>query len=57
MSAIFISENSELPGRVLACGNDETRAYVLALVASSGEPERIDEVQGELERIRREMEP
>ena len=52
----LVSKNSELLGRVLACGNDEARAYALALVANSGEPERIDEVQGELERIRREME-
>ena len=36
----FVSENSELLGRVLACGNDEARAYALALVANSGEPER-----------------
>jgi hypothetical protein len=52
----FVSKNSELLGRVLACGNDEARAYALALVANPGEPERIDEVQGELERIRHEME-
>ena len=35
----FVSKNSELLGRVLACGNDEARAYALALVANSGEPE------------------
>jgi len=52
----FVSENSELIGRVLACGNDEARAYALALVANSGEPERIEEVQRQLEQIRREME-
>lgn len=52
----FVSENSELLGRVLACGNDEARAYALALVANSGEPSRVEEVQAELERIRREME-
>jgi hypothetical protein len=52
----FVSENSELLGRVLACGNDEARAYALALVANSGEPERVELVQAELEQIRREME-
>lgn len=52
----FVSENSELIGRVLACGNDEARAYALALVANSGEPSRVEEVQEELERIRLEME-
>lgn len=52
----FVSENSELIGRVLACGNDEARAYALALVANSGEPERVEEVQRQLEEIRREME-
>lgn len=52
----FVSENSELIGRVLACGNDEARAYALALVANSGEPSRVEEVQHQLEQIRREME-
>lgn len=52
----FVSENSELIGRVLACGNDEARAYALALVANSGEPSRVEEVQRQLEQIRREME-
>jgi hypothetical protein len=52
----FVTENSELIGRVLACGNDEARAYALALVANSGGPERVEEVQRELEQIRREME-
>lgn len=52
----FVSENSELIGRVLACGNDEARAYALALVANSGDPSRVEEVQAELERIRRGME-
>lgn len=51
----FVSENSELLARVLACGNDEARAYALALVANSGEPTRVDEVQKELDRIRSEM--
>jgi hypothetical protein len=52
----FVSENSELIGRVLACGSDEARAYALTLVANSGESSRVEEVQAELERIRREME-
>jgi len=52
----FVSENSELLGRVLACGNDEARAYALALVANAGKPSRVEEVQAELERIRSEME-
>ena len=51
----FVSENSELLGRVLACGSDEARAYALALVANSGESSNIDEVQAQLDRIRREM--
>lgn len=35
---------------------NDARAYALALVTSSGEPSRVEEVQAELERIRREME-
>lgn len=52
----FVTENSELLGRVLTCGNDEARAYALALIANSGEPTHVDEVQDELDRIRRKME-
>lgn len=52
----FVSENSELVARVLACGNDEARAYALALVANSGEPSRVEEVQQKLEQIRLEIE-
>lgn len=52
----FVEENSEMVARVLACGNEEARAYALALVANSGEPSRIDEIQEQLDRIRREME-
>lgn len=52
----FVSENSELLGRVLVCGNDEARAYALALVANSGKLSLVEEVQRHLEQIRREME-
>jgi len=52
----FVSENTELLARVLACGTEEARAYALALVANSGEPERVEEVQRQLEQIRREIE-
>jgi hypothetical protein len=52
----FVNENTELLARVLACGTEETRAYALALVANSGDPERVEEVQRELEQIRRDLE-
>ncbi|WP_313692323.1 hypothetical protein [Halorarum halobium] len=52
----FVSENTELLGHVLACGNDEARASVLALVANFGESDLVDEMQDELEEIRSGME-
>lgn len=52
----FVSENSELIGRVLACGSDEARAYALALVANAEESAQVEEVQAQLDRIHRELE-
>ena len=52
----FVSENSEMLSRVLVCGNEEARAYALALVANSGDVTHVEDVQEQLELIRREME-
>ena len=52
----FVEENSEMVARVLAFGDEESRAYALALVANSGKPSRIDVIEEQLQRIRREME-
>lgn len=51
----FVDENSELLSRILACGSDEARAYALALLANSEDPDGIDEVQKQLDQIRRGM--
>lgn len=51
----YASRNTEFLSRVLAYGDEEARAYALALFANSGSVEAIDEVQAELDKIRREV--
>ncbi|ELZ42768.1 hypothetical protein C471_02210 [Halorubrum saccharovorum DSM 1137] len=51
----YASRNTEFISRVLAHGDEEARAYALALLANSGSVEAIDEVQAQLDEIRREI--
>ncbi|MBX0303715.1 hypothetical protein [Haloarcula salinisoli] len=50
----FVRENSDMLSRVLACGNDEARAYALALLANCDEVDSVEEVQEQLNRIKLE---
>lgn len=50
----FVRENSDMLSRVLACGNDEARAYALALLANCDDVNSVDEVQEQLNRIKLE---
>lgn len=52
----FVNEHTELLSRILACGNDEARAYALALLANSDDSEGVEAVDTELDRIRSEVE-
>lgn len=48
----YVEENSEMLSRVLACGNDEARAYVLALLANCEDIESVEKVEKQLDRIK-----
>ncbi|MFB6188820.1 MAG: hypothetical protein ABEI57_02955 [Halapricum sp.] len=47
----FVRENEEMLSRILACGNEEARAYALALIANSGEKDSVESVREQLDRI------
>lgn len=51
----YASRNTELLSRVLAHGDEEARAYALALLANGGSVEAIDEIQAKLDEIRRDV--
>ncbi|WP_058825924.1 hypothetical protein [Haloferax sp. Q22] len=51
----FVRENSEMLSRVLACGNEEARAYVLALLANCDGVESVENVEEQLGRIKLEL--
>lgn len=51
----YADRNTKFLSRVLAHGDEEARAYALALLANSGSVEAIDEVQEQLDEIRREI--
>lgn len=51
----FVSENSEMLSRVLACGNEEARAYVLALLANCDGIDGVESVEEQLGRIKLEL--
>ena len=51
----FVNENSEMLSRVLACGNEEARAYVLALLANCDGVESVENVEEQLGRIKLEL--
>ena len=53
--AEYVNENSDLLSRVLACGNDEARAYALTLLMNSGDLEGVEDVERELGRIKLEL--
>jgi F0F1-type ATP synthase delta subunit len=38
--------------RILACGNEEARAYALALLANAEDAEGLEDVQDELDRLK-----
>lgn len=50
----YVRENSDLLGRVLACGNAEARAYALAILANSEDLDGVDEVQEQIDRLKRQ---
>lgn len=51
----FVEENSEMLGRVLACGNAEARAYALALLANSSDLDGVEDVEEKLDRIKLDL--
>jgi len=51
----FVNENSEMLSRVLACGNEEARAYVLALLANCEGVDTVEDVEEQLGRIKLEL--
>lgn len=51
----YARRNTEFLSRVLAHGDEEARSYALALLANSGSVEAIDEVQAQLDEIRRQV--
>lgn len=51
----FVRENSEMLSRVLACGNEEARAYVLALLANCEDMDTVEDVEEQLGRIKLEL--
>lgn len=51
----YTRRNTEFISRVLAHGDEEARGYALALLLNGGSVDAIDEVQAELEEIRREI--
>lgn len=51
----YTDRNTEFLSRVLAYGDTEARAYALALLSNGATAEDINEVQAELDRIRRNL--
>ncbi|MDS0243043.1 MULTISPECIES: hypothetical protein [unclassified Haloferax] len=51
----FVRENSEMLSRVLACGNEEARAYALALLANCEASDSVEDVEEQLGRIKLEL--
>jgi hypothetical protein len=48
----YVTQNREFLSRVLRRGDDEARAYVLALLANGGTEDDIESVQEELDRMK-----
>jgi hypothetical protein len=51
----YVHENSEMLSRVLACGNEEARAYVLALLANCEGMDSVEDVEEQLGQIKLEL--
>lgn len=51
----FARNNPEFLSRILAHGGSEARGYALAVIANGATVETIDEVQAQLEEIRRQI--
>lgn len=51
----YIRENRDMLSRVLACGNEESRAYVLAMLANSEDIDSVEDIQERLDRIKLEL--
>lgn len=51
----YVEQNSEMLGRILACGNEEARAYVLALLANCEDLDNIENVEEQLDRIKLDL--
>jgi hypothetical protein len=48
----YVAQNGDMLSRILACGNEEARAYVLALLANAEDTEGLEDVQDELDRLK-----
>ncbi len=48
----YVAQNGDMLSRILACGNDEARAYALALLANAEDTQGLEDVQGELDRLK-----
>lgn len=51
----FVEDYSEMLGRILACGNAEARAYALALLANSNDPDSVEKVEEKLRQIKLDL--
>lgn len=48
----YVAENGDMLSRILTYGNEEARAYALALLANAEDAEGLEDVQGELDRLK-----
>ena len=48
----YVAQNGDMLSRILACGNEEARAYALALLANAEDADGLEDVQDELDRLR-----
>ena len=51
----FAARNKEFLGEVIAYGDTEARAYALAIVKNSASVEDIEEIQAQVDEIRRQL--
>lgn len=51
----YVDQNPEFLARVLAHGDTEAKGYALAVIANSASVKQIEQVQRELEKIKREL--
>ena len=48
----YVAKNGDMLSRILACGNEEARAYALALLANAEDTGGLEDVQDELDRLK-----